>query len=218
MTTCTQLSDRMPDVAHGTSRWTETEERHLSACADCRAEWELVTAASRLGAALRSPADPARISTLLLERLAHERQRTRLRARLWTAAGLAAAAAVILAVWTGARTGPRPGEAADGGAPGVATTPVAPAAPGGQARPGAPARSQDSGPQATPAPALATAPTGGPRAELPLPELDDLPAEALDSMLQALDEPGGRADAYELPALGDPGDRELDRVLTGLEG
>ena len=187
MTTCTQLSDRMPDVAHGTSRWTETEERHLAACADCRAEWELVTAASRLGAALRSPADPALVSTLLLERLARERQRTRLLARLWTAAGLAAAAAVILAVWTGARTGPRPGDAAGGAAPGVATVPVSPA------RPAAPA-------------------------ELPLPELDDLPAEALDSMLQAQDEPAARADAYELPALGDPGDRELERVLTGLEG
>jgi hypothetical protein len=170
MTICTQLSDRMPDVAHGASRWTETEERHLTACADCRAEWELVTAASRLGAGLRSPADPALLSTVLLERLARERQRTRLRARLWTAAGLAAAAAVILAVWPG------------GTAPRVATAPVAP------------------------------------RAELPLPELDDLPAEALDSMLQALDEPGARADAYELPALADPGDRELERVLTGLEG
>jgi hypothetical protein len=68
------------------------------------------------------------------------------------------------------------------------------------------------------APALATAPTGAPRAELPLPELDDLPAEALDSMLQALDDPAARADAYELPALADPGDRELERVLTGLEG
>jgi hypothetical protein len=179
MTTCTQLSDRMPDVAHGTSRWTETEEHHLAACADCRAEWELVTTASRLGAALRSPADPALVSTVLLERLARERQRTRLRARLWTVAGLAAAAAVMLAVWTRARTGARAGDTA----PRVATVPVAPA-----------------------------------RVELPLPELDDLPAEALDSMLQALDEPGARADAYELPALTDPGDRELERVLTGLEG
>ena len=188
MTTCTELSDRMPDVAHGTSRWTETEERHLAACADCRAEWELVTAASRLGATLRSPTDPALVATRLLERLARERQRIRLRARLWTAAGLAAAAAVILALWTGARTGSRPGDAAGGAAPRVATAPVAPA------------------------------PTGAPRAELPLPELDDLPAEALDSMLHALDQPAVRADAYELPALADPGDRELERVLTGLEG
>jgi hypothetical protein len=51
-----------------------------------------------------------------------------------------------------------------------------------------------------------------------MPELDDLPAEALDSMLQAMDGPAARADAYELPGLGDPGDRELERVLTGLEG
>jgi hypothetical protein len=183
MTTCTQLSDRMPGVAHGTSRWTEMEERHLAECADCRAEWELVTAASRLGATLQPPADPALLSTVLLERLARERQRTRLRARLWTVAGLAAAAAVILAVWTGARTASRP-----------SASPV------------------------TRAPALATAPTGVPRAEFPLPELDDLPAEALDSMLQALDEPGARANAYELPALAEPDDSELEQVLTGLEG
>jgi len=212
MTTCTQLSDRMPDVAHGTSRWTETEERHLAECADCREEWELVTAASRLGAALRPPADPALLSTVLLERLARERQRTRLRARLWTAAGLAAAAAVILAVWTGARTGPRPGDAPGGAAPRMATAPVAPARPEAAVAPG------DSTQPVTRAPSLATAPSGASRAELPLPELDDLPAEALDSMLRALDEPGARADAYELPALADPGDRELERVLTGLEG
>ena len=211
MTTCTQLSDRMPDVAHGTSRWTETEERHLVECADCREEWELVTAASRLGAAIRSPADPALLSTVLLERLARERQRTRLRARLWTAAGLAAAAAVILAVWTGARTGPRPGDA-PGAASRMATAPVAPARPEAAVAPG------DSTQPVTRAPSLATAPSGASRAELPLPELDDLPAEALDSMLRALDEPGARADAYELPALADPGDRELERVLTGLEG
>jgi hypothetical protein len=212
MTTCIQLSDRMPDVAHGTSRWTDTEERHLAACADCRAEWELVTAASRLGAALRSPADPALVSTLLLERLARERQRIRLRARLWTAAGLAAAAAAILAVWTGARTGRHPGDVVGGAAPRVATTPVAPD------RPETPVAPGDSAPPVPRAPALATAPTGARRAELPLPELDDLPAEALDSMLQALDEPAARADAYELPALADPGDRELEQVLTGLEG
>jgi hypothetical protein len=208
MTTCTQLSDRMPDVAHGMSRWTETEERHLAACADCRVEWELVMTASRLGAALPSPADPAFVSRLLLECLALEHRRTRLRARLRTAIGLAAAAAVILAVWTGTRTGPRPG----GTAPRVATGPVAPARPEGAGAPG------DSAPPATRAPALATAPAGTARVEFPLPELDDLPAEALDSMLQALDAPGPRADAYELPPLADPGDRELERVLTGLEG
>jgi hypothetical protein len=211
MTTCTQLSDRMPDVAHETSRWTEMEERHLAECVDCRAEWELVTAASHLGAALQPPADPALLSTVLLERLARERQRTRQRARLWTVAGLAAAAAMILAVWTGARTASRSGHAAGGAAPRVATTPVGPSGPEAPVAP-------DSTPPVTRAPALATAPTGAPGAERPLPELDDLPSEALDSMLQALDEPGSRADAYELPALADPGDRELEQVLTGLEG
>lgn len=212
MTTCTELSDRMPDVAHGASRWTETEGRHLAACADCRAEWALVTAASRLGTALPSPADPALLSAVLLERLARERQRTRLRARRWTAAGLAAAAAVILAVWTGARTGSRPGDAPGGTAPRVAAAPVDSGRQEAAVAPG------DSAPPVTRAPALATAPAGATPAEIPLPELDDMPAEALDSMLQALDEPGARADAYELPALADPGDRELERVLTGLEG
>ena len=67
------------------------------------------------------------------------------------------------------------------------------------------------------APALASAGRGA-RAELPLPEIDDLPAEGLDSILQALDEPAARADAYELPSLGDGGDRELEQVLAGLEG
>lgn len=208
MTTCTQLSDRMPDVAHGTSRWTETEEHHLAACPDCRAEWELVTITSRLGAALPSLADPARVSAVLLERLARERQRTRLRARLWTAGGLAAAAAVILAVWTETPVLPGPGDAA----PRVATAPVNPARPGVAETPG------DSAPPVTRAPAVATGPASSARDELPLPELDGLPAEALDSMLQALDEPGTRADAYELPAPSDSGDREFERVLTGLEG
>ena len=210
MTTCTQLSDRMPNVAHGTSRWTVMEERHLAECADCRAEWELVAAASRLGARLQPPADPALLSTVLLDRLARERQRTRLRARLWTTAGLAAAAAVSLTVWPGARPGWRPGDAAGGASPRVASRPVVPSGPETPVAP-------DSTPLVTRAPVLAAAPTGA-GAELPLPELDDLPAEALDSMLQALDEPGARTDAYELPALADPGDRELERVLTGLEG
>jgi anti-sigma factor RsiW len=177
MTTCTQLSDRMPDVALGRTRWTEAEEGHLAACDDCRAEWELVRATSRLGSTL-APPDPAKVSARLLERLARERDLTRTRARRWTAAGLAAAAAVALAVWTGRQ------ESRDRGAP---------------------------------APPIATAPVVA-RHELTLLELDDLPEEALDSLLQVLDEPLARADAYQLPALGGSGDRELERALTGLEG
>jgi hypothetical protein len=53
--------------------------------------------------------------------------------------------------------------------------------------------------------------------ELALPELDSLPAEVLDSMLHALDEPLAHVGAYDLPP-DDSGDRELEQVLAGLEG
>jgi hypothetical protein len=53
--------------------------------------------------------------------------------------------------------------------------------------------------------------------ELPMPELDSLPAEALDSMLQALDEPLTHVGSYDVPP-DESGDRELERVLAGLEG
>ena len=45
MTVCTYLSDRMPDVALGRARWTVEDERHLAACADCDAEWAIVSVA-----------------------------------------------------------------------------------------------------------------------------------------------------------------------------
>jgi hypothetical protein len=53
--------------------------------------------------------------------------------------------------------------------------------------------------------------------ELPMPELDSLPAEALDSMLQALDEPLAHVGSYDLPP-DESGDRELEQMLAGLEG
>jgi hypothetical protein len=217
MSICIELSDRMPDVALGRSAWTETEQRHLAECADCRAEWALVSGASRLGATLPGT-DPAIVSTVLLARLARERERTRARIGLWSAAGLAAAAAVIVALWTGAVGVLGRNGAGAGATPRVATTPVTPTPP----PPGL--GSTDSGPAAPTAPqpgappALAAAPTSVQRAELSVPELDDLPAEALDSILQVLDEPAARADAYELPGLGDSGDLELEQALTGLEG
>ncbi len=214
--TCTELSDRMPDVAHGRSDWSEAEAAHLAGCAECRAEWQLVTTASRLGDGLPSPAEPSVALTLVLHRLVRERDLTCRRMRLWSAAGLAAAAAVLLAVWTGGLgRGSHRGVGRD--TPTVAVLPVAPGertrpVPGPAGDSTAPGDSGTSG-----APALATASTGG-RAELPLPELDDLPAEVLDSMLEVLDEPAARAEAYELPDLGDSGDIELERALTGLEG
>jgi hypothetical protein len=207
----------MPDVALGRSAWTETERRHLTGCADCRAEWELVTAASRLGETLPAT-DPALVSTLLLARLTREHERTRARIRLWSAAGLAAAAAVILVLWTGGRLGGLAGDGRGSPPPRLAAGPVTPTSPTVSAASGDSTRTATSVPDTTVPPMLATTPASGQPAELPLPELDDLSAEALDSILQVLDEPVARADAYELPALGDSGDLELERALTGLEG
>lgn len=199
MTTCTELSDRMPDVALGRARWTPAEERHLAECADCRAEWAIVSAARRLtDTALVAP-DPAVTTARVLERLRDARARSVRRMRVWTAAaGLAAAAAVALAVWTGR------------GPAGPSAAPLSPRAPAPIAT--APA------PVAPPADstALATAPVP-PRVELPLLELDSLPAEALDSMLRLLDEPLAHA-GPDGPPLGDTGDQELERALAGLEG
>jgi len=205
MTTCTELSDRIPDVALGRSRWTAEEERHLAACADCRAEWTIVAAARRLGSALPATPDPAVTTARLLERLASERAGSRARGRVWAAAGLAAAAAVALAVWTGRGAGiGRLPESAGPGAPApVSTGPVpsapAPPAPGGES------------------PVAATQAPPGSLAEFPMPELDSLPAEALDSLLRVLEQPLANADTVDTP-LGDAGDEELERALAGLEG
>jgi hypothetical protein len=223
MTTCTELSDRMPDVAHGRSRWTEAEEHHLAGCADCRAEWELVMAALRLGETpLAAPGDPALLTVLLLERLGRERELLQRRLRIWTAAGIAAAAAVIIAFWTGLASLAPPGSGAGGVTPRVASVPAPiqpdrPASSGDSGLPGTGPQARPEAPEPADTPALATAPTGR-LAELPLPEIDDLPPEALDSMLQVLNDPAARADAYELPGLDDSGDRELEQALTGLEG
>ena len=203
MTDCTHLSDRMPDVALGRSRWTAAEERHLAVCADCRAEWTIVSAARRLGSALPAPGDPAVTAARVLGRIADERTRGRTRARVWMAAGLAAAAA--LAVIVGSRqpsgSGPAAGSTPDGP---VATAP----APSGPAPVGAAPAVR--GPVASGPPSTAST-------ELPLPELDGLSAEALDSILRVLDEPLAKVDPYDNPT--DPaGDHELERALAGLEG
>jgi hypothetical protein len=196
MSVCTSLSDRMPDVALGRSRWTEEEARHLASCADCRAEWAVVHAVERLGASLPSAPDPGLTAARVRERLAAGRARRRARTRALAGAGLAAAAALTLAVWPG-RGRPT--------APSVARTRV----PG--AVPAVPAPAPSSGGRAATDPGVHDGP------ELPLPELDSLPADALDSMLRVLDEPIARADGDDAP-LGDTGDQELEHALLGLEG
>jgi hypothetical protein len=99
MNECRLLSERMPEVAQGQAEWTPTELHHLSGCADCRREWELVQAATRLGEGV-PVLDPDVMSRALLSRL--ERSRTRkARVRIWTVGGLAAAAALAAVLWTG---------------------------------------------------------------------------------------------------------------------
>lgn len=181
MTTCTLLSDRIPDVVAGRSSWRAEEDVHLAACAECRAEWDLVSTAAGLAEGYRAP-DPSATAAAVVERLRADASRHAGRRGRWVSAGLAAAAVVAVVVWGG--LGRR--------------NPVRPASPPGlAAAPGAP-----------------TGAAGG----FPLPELDSLPPEALDSILRVLDEPLARADAWELPDFGDIGDQVLERAITGREG
>jgi hypothetical protein len=197
MTLCTQLSDRMPAVALGRSHWTPEEQRHLAACTDCRAEWDLVAAGARLGAAAPGAPDASAIAARVLQRLRAERARQRSRGRVWAAAGLAAALAA-LAVWTGR------------GASGRLELPGAPPA-RVAASPAGPGATPDSIRLASPS-ARASDP------DFPLPELDSLPADALDSVLRVLDEPLARAGAWQMPDLEEAGDQELEAAFTGKEG
>jgi hypothetical protein len=190
----------MPDVALGRARWAADDEQHLAGCADCRAEWALVSGASRLGESLAEP-DPARIADRVLARLVEERARSRVRARGAVIAGLAAAAAVALAVWAGrGGRGAPPGER---GIPVPAPLATSPARP-------TPAVDSQMAP-------LPRRPATAAPLELALPELDSLPAEVLDSILHALDEPLAHVGTYDLPP-DESGDRELEQVLAGLEG
>jgi hypothetical protein len=204
MTGCTQLSDRMPDVALGRAGWTPEDERHLAGCADCRAEWALVTAGSRMGASL--PAiDAERVAADTVERVRRERAQARLRSRRTAVlGGLAAAAMVALAVW-----GNRGGRAT---APGQSSLPApAPIA-------ASPAESVPSQPiESAPGAGGAQGPTAAATLELAMPELDSLPAEALDSILRALDEPLAKVGADDVQP-DESGDRELEQVLAGMEG
>ena len=100
MTVCEQLSDRMPAVAHGEAVWSAEEQVHLAGCADCRAEWDLVSAASRLGLDVVEGINAHHVTERVLGRLRAERGR-RGRRIGWAVGGLAAAAAVAIAVWPG---------------------------------------------------------------------------------------------------------------------
>jgi hypothetical protein len=94
---CDALLDLMPDRAAGRAVWPEGADVHLEVCAECRRNWELIQAGSRVGAQAASRIDPDRISALLVTRLAEARRSDR-RRKGWTWGTLLAAAAAILMV------------------------------------------------------------------------------------------------------------------------
>jgi len=91
MTICEQLSERMPAVALGQAAWTDAERAHLAACAECGAEWALVSATSRLGLDVAAGLDGHHVTERVLGRLRVEGARTRTRRVGWMLSGLAAA-------------------------------------------------------------------------------------------------------------------------------
>ncbi|MEP7324750.1 MAG: hypothetical protein ABI836_02275 [Gemmatimonadota bacterium] len=103
----------MAAVLAGSDHWSREEEEHLSVCADCRAEWQLLARGAALGAGLPS-LDAGRIGSMVQQRLAAERRKARNRRRAWVVAPLAAAAAIVLVVT-------RPGEKPASGQGPVAT-------------------------------------------------------------------------------------------------
>jgi hypothetical protein len=87
------LTERMVDVAHGRSRWTDPEADHLRDCSECAAEWRLTRHAPDLG--LGSAIDPERMAEAVLARLAAQPSR-RLSPWVRGVVGLAAAAAIVI--------------------------------------------------------------------------------------------------------------------------
>jgi hypothetical protein len=205
MTLCQQLSDRMPAVALGRSRWSAAEEAHLASCADCQAEWNLVQLAGRLGASSPWTVDPEVIGARVGRRLLDARAASRT-VRRWAVVGLGVAAAIAVALWTG-RPAPRQPIAALPSAPAPSPAPPKPPEPG--VRP--------------PAPAPAPGPLAHgerPRLDLPVPGLDEMSDSDLDDLLRAMDEPlaGNSTSPDDSAGLGDPDDRELAGALTVEEG
>jgi hypothetical protein len=99
MSDCSRLSDRIPGVALGRSRWTNEEASHLADCASCQQEWDIVRVAARLGRGIGKDPDPA-TSTVVLRRLAQHTVTVQQR-RSWGFAALSSAAAAAVIVWVG---------------------------------------------------------------------------------------------------------------------
>ncbi len=99
MTECRRLSERIPDVVRSVSRWTTEESAHLAACADCRAELEVVSAVHGLGERTPPLSAPGTMAAAVLNRLAEHRSSRR---RSWKYLGAGAVAAGFAALlWSG---------------------------------------------------------------------------------------------------------------------
>ena len=94
MTQCTQLSERMPEVAKAILRWSPADEVHLAGCPECLAEWDLVRRTASLGSSI--PAiDAQRVASEVLAELRAPEPRPSSRFIRW-ATPLALAAGLIL--------------------------------------------------------------------------------------------------------------------------
>lgn len=67
MIDCAAMCDRMPDVAHRASEWTEAEAAHLATCGGCALEWRVVQAGAQFRVGTTVAAD--RIARLVTARL-----------------------------------------------------------------------------------------------------------------------------------------------------
>ena len=122
MTECSNLTDRMPAVAHGQRAWEPADRAHLESCASCRLEWDLVRAGAALGATIGSGLDAPRVAEVVARRMREAAPARQIRGigrvGRWAMA-VAAAAAIILAVQLSRpeRTGPVTADSAPPAAP-----------------------------------------------------------------------------------------------------
>jgi hypothetical protein len=99
------LSDRMPMVAAGRTRWSATDEDHLGRCEDCRSEWALISRAADLGHEVERDLDLPAIEAAVLAGLQAPVARRSWRPLTWLIP-LASAAAVVFAVMQGVTRSP----------------------------------------------------------------------------------------------------------------
>ena len=96
------LTERMVDVAHGRSSWTDPEAAHLRVCAECAAEWRLIARVPDVGTGVA--VDAERVAEAVMARLAAHPAHRSPRRFGWVAGLAAAAAIVILALQAGPGT------------------------------------------------------------------------------------------------------------------